>query len=49
MKQRLFWKFLIGSWITLALVALGNAVLFHAVAREVIPLSLRLAARYTEF
>ena len=49
MKQRLFWKFLIGSWITLALVALGNAVLFHAVASEVIPLSLRLAARYTDF
>ena len=48
MKRRLFWKFLIGSWITLALVALGNAVLFHAVASEVVPLSLRVAASYTE-
>jgi two-component system OmpR family sensor kinase len=44
-KQRLFWKFLIGSWVILALVALGNAVLFHAIANEVIPLSLNIAAR----
>ena len=48
MKQRLFWKFLIGSWITLALVALGNAVLFHAVASEVIPLTLKVAARNSD-
>jgi two-component system OmpR family sensor kinase len=47
-KHRLFWKFLIGSWVTLALVALGNAVLFHAVATEVMPLSVQVAARYTD-
>jgi two-component system, OmpR family, sensor kinase len=48
MKHRLFWKFLIGSWVALALVAIGNAVLFHAVASEVVPLGLKVAARYAE-
>lgn len=48
MKGRLFWKFLIGSWVTLAVVALGNALLFHAVASEVIPMSLKTLARYAD-
>lgn len=48
MKRRLFWKLLIGSWITLALVAVSNALLFHAVASEVVPLSLKVAASYAD-
>jgi two-component system OmpR family sensor kinase len=47
-KRRLFWKLLIGSWITLALVAMGNGVLFHAAAMKLFPVGEDIASRYAE-
>jgi two-component system OmpR family sensor kinase len=47
-KRRLFWKLLIGSWITLALVAMGNGVLFHAAAMKLFPVGEAIASRYAE-
>ena len=48
MKRRLFWKLLIGSWITLALVAMGNGVLFHEAATKMFPIGEAIAGRYAE-
>jgi two-component system OmpR family sensor kinase len=37
MKRPLFWKLLIGSWLTLILVALGNALVIRAASKSFIP------------
>jgi two-component system OmpR family sensor kinase len=47
-KRRLFWKLLIGSWITLALVAVGNGILFYATAHQMLPVSEGIASRYAQ-
>ncbi len=48
MRRRLFWKLLAGSWITLAVVGVGNGVLFHAVATQVVPFTQQVVARYED-
>lgn len=48
MKRRLFWKLLAGAWITLALVAVGNAFLFHAATRSGYSLGAQVQAHYDE-
>jgi two-component system OmpR family sensor kinase len=47
-KRRLFWKLMIGSWITLALVAVGNGVLFYATQTQIFPVAKAIAGRYVE-
>jgi len=48
MKRRLFWKLLAGAWITLALVAVGNAFLFHAATKSGYSLGAQVQAHYDE-
>jgi two-component system OmpR family sensor kinase len=47
-RRRLFWKLLVGAWITLALVAVGNGVLFRAAASQMVPIGEAIASRYAE-
>jgi two-component system, OmpR family, sensor kinase len=47
-KRRLFWKLLTGAWLTLVFVAIGNGVLFHAVANAAYPLGKEVAERYNQ-
>jgi two-component system, OmpR family, sensor kinase len=48
MKRRLFWKLLIGAWLTLVLVAIGNGFLFHAVAKSGYSFGVKIQQRYDE-
>jgi len=47
-KRRLFWKLLTGAWLTLVLVAIGNGILFHAVANAAHPLGKEVAEQYSQ-
>jgi two-component system, OmpR family, sensor kinase len=47
-RRPLFWKILVGSWLSLILIGTGNALLFHVYAASVRPMGLGIIRDYGE-